>query len=490
MRMRVKAQSFVGWCGVPLLAIASLAAASSDLRLVDAVKRQDQAVIHDLLNERADVNASQADGATALAWAAHWNDLETADLLIHAGANVNAANEFGVTPLSLACTNAGAAMIEKLLQAGANPNAAARTGETPLMTCARTGNAQAVKLLLARKADVNAQEGHRGQTALMWAAAEKHPEVVRVLTESGADIHARSNGGFTALLFSAQQGDLESAKLLLAAGADVNESSPESGSALVLATASGHQAMALFFLEKRANPNASDRYGITALHYAIQKGLSIVAGVRYDPLIAYLFRPNMTQLVKELLAKGANPNARIAKSPPLPATRKLVFSAVGATPFLLAAASYDVNLMRTLLAGGADPNLATEENTTALIFAAGIGEGLGQIQDRTAEDEKNSMDAVRLLLDLRADVNAFNQSGLTSLHGAAYIGADAIIQLLVERGAKVNVKDNVGQTPLSIAEKIIPPALLDDNLRPYYVHPTTAALLRKLGAEVGSDAVR
>ena len=489
MRFMAKA----GWCWgmISLLSVAGIAAPGDDLRLAEAAQKQDQAAVRSLLNEHVDVNATQADGSTALSWAAHWDDLETADLLIRAGASLHAANDFGVTPLSQACSNGSSAMVGKLLNAGANPNAALRTGETPLMKCARTGNADAVKSLLTHGADINAKESRRGQTALMWAVAEKHPEVVRALIEHRADIHAHSNSGFTPLLFAAQQGDLESARILLAAGANVNESTPEDGNALVVASASGHEAFALFLLDKGADVSATDGYGITALHYSIQKGLSIVAGVRFDPLTSYLFRPNMVTLVKALLAHGANPNARIRKSPSLPATRRLVFTPVGATPFLLATASYDVTLMRTLVASGADPLVPTEENTTALMFAAGIGEGLGQVQARTEEEEKNSLDAIKLLLELRAEVNAANKSGLTALHGAAYIGADAIIQVLVERGAQVDVKDKYGQTPLTIAEKIIPPTLLDDNLRPYYVHTSTANLLRKLGAaERSGDVVR
>ena len=168
--MGLKAKVLVGWWMASLLSVAGFAAANSDLRLVEAVEKGDQAAVRSLLQQRADVNAPQADGSTALAWAAHRDDLETADLLIRAGANVNAPNDYGVTPLSLACTNRNATLVEKLLKAGANPNAAMWTGETPLMTCARTGNVAAVKSLLAGKADVSVKETRRGQTALMWAA--------------------------------------------------------------------------------------------------------------------------------------------------------------------------------------------------------------------------------------------------------------------------------------------------------------------------------
>ena len=244
MGIRVKGWA---WWIVPLLSAASFAAGpSADLRLLEAVKRQDKEAVRSLLKERVDVHARQGDGATALAWAADRNDLEIADLLIRAGADANAANEYGVRPLSLACANGNAAMVERLLKAGANPNAARTTGETPLMTCARVGAVEAVKLLLARGADVNAKEAERGQTALMWAAAQKHPDVVQELVDHKADLHARSavlpvykptvpitysrnvhfpetKGGFTALMFAAQSGDLESVRILVAAGARVND---------------------------------------------------------------------------------------------------------------------------------------------------------------------------------------------------------------------------------------------------------------------------
>jgi ankyrin repeat protein len=240
--MGVKIRSLGGRWIVFLLSVASFAAtSSSDLRLVEAEKNRDGEAVRSLLRQHVDVNTPQADGATALAWAAHWDDLETADLLIHAGANANAANDYGVTALSLACSNANAAMVEKLLKAGANPNATLSTGETALMIAAHTGNVDAVKSLLAHGADVNAKETRRGQTALMWA--EKHADVVRLLIEHGADIHVRSTGGFTPLLFAAQQGNLDSARILLAAGANVNEATPEDGSALVVASASGHEAL-------------------------------------------------------------------------------------------------------------------------------------------------------------------------------------------------------------------------------------------------------
>lgn len=473
------------WWLAPLLSIAGFAATGGDLRLVDAAKGRNHEAVRSLLQQHVDVNTPQADGATALAWAAHWDDMETADLLIHAGANVNAANGYGVTPLSLACTNQSATMVEKLLKAGADPNGVP-SGTPVLMMAARTGNVDIVKSLLAHGADANAKESARGQTALMWAVAEKHPEVERLLIDHGADVHSHSTSGFTPLLFAAQQGDVDSARMLLDAGANVNDAA-EDGTALVLATHSGHEALALFLLEKGADPNATDAYGITALHYALLKGLARMSGVRPISGAGYLYRPNMPELVKALLEHRANPNIRVAKFPPMPNTRqfKLIdLTPVGATPFLLAAASYDAGIMRLLAAHGADPLLTDQAKNTALIMAAGFAEGITHAVDRPQQDDKDALEAVRAAVELGADVNATNDIGDTAIHGAAYVGANDIIQFLAEKGAKVDTENVYGQTAWTIAAEVMTPGLAKDkDLRPRNSHLNTADLLVKLGAK-------
>ena len=417
--MSVKRRYRTGWCVVILLSVAGFAAAQ-DLRLADAVKNGDREAVRSLLEAKADVNARQPDGSTALHWAAHWEDLETADLLIRAGANVNAANEYGVTPLALAATNRNAPLVEKLLQAGANPNAASWTGERPLLTAANAGSIEVVNGLLAHGADVNAQEPRRGQTALMWAIAARHPAVARLLIERGADVRARSHpmqmegftpmvlegyganiqatpkGGFTPLLFAARVGDLETARLLVAKGADVNEATEEDGSALVIATAGGHEELASFLLENGADPNATGANGMTALHYAMRDGMKALHGMDISNALrlcqsgaaarcvtiddpaelsnpAYAsFTPeppkkekilperNMLGLAKALLARGANPNAPMRTPPPeLRLRRKPIVNLTGATPFLLASAASDLNSMRTLVEARANPLVTT-----------------------------------------------------------------------------------------------------------------------------------
>jgi ankyrin repeat protein len=313
----------------------------------------------------------------------------------------------------------------------------------------------------------------------MRAVAEKHPEVVRALIDRGADVRARSKGGFTALLFASQQGEVASAKMLLAAGADVNATTPKNGTALVVAAASGREEFAIFLLEHGADPNAADAYGVTALHYAIPRG---IAGI---DSVSIVFRPsselppgNMPELVKALLAHGANPNVQIAKNVP-PYSRSpyaLQTSLVGVTPFLLAAAAADVVLMRVLLDGGADPHAKSRDGSTALMMAAGVG----RIDEReNTQDDANALEAARLALMLGDDINAANTGGRTALHGAAGIGANGLIQFLVEKGANLNAKDRRGHTPLAIAAGLAPRGG-DSASR---VYEGTMALLSKLGAQ-------
>ena len=471
-----------GWAAggaiVPLLGALSFNAPAEDLRLLDAVKNRDRAAVRSLMEQHINVNSAQPDGTTALAWAANRDDSETADLLIRAGAKVNVTNDYGVTPLSLACTNRNAAMVERLLKAGANPNAALWTGETPVMVCAHTGNVETVKLLLSHGADPNAKETQQGQSALMRAVAERHPDVVRALIDRGADVRARSKGGFTALLFASQQGDVAAAQILLAAGANVNETTPKNGTALVVAAASGREQFAIFLLENGADPNAADAYGVTALHYAVPRG---IAGIDSVSIIFRPFQevpPNMPKLVKALLAHGANPNAQIAKDFP-PYSRSpyaLQTNLVGVTPFLLAAAAADVDLMRVLLGGGADPHIKSKDGSTALMMAAGVG----RVDEReNNQDDANALEAAKLALMLGDDINAANTRGRTALHGAAGIGANRLIQFLFEKGANLNAKDRRGYSPWAIAAGLAPRGG-DSASR---VYEGTMALLVKLGAQ-------
>ena len=477
--MNVKVRGLGSWWMAALLSVASLAAAGSDLGLVEAVQKGNKEMVRSLL-QQVDVNAAQADGATALVWAAHRDDLETAELLIRAGADVNAANDYGATPLLLACTNRNAAMVEKLLQAGANPNSVQPKGETVLMTCSRTGSLEAVKSLLAHGAKVDAREPWRWQTALMWAIAGRHSDIAGTLIERRANVNALTRGGFTPLMFAAQQGDLESARILLAAGANVNEVTPQWGSALVVASASGQEALAMFLLEQGADPNVADDHGITALHHAVRKGLSELTGIRYDAF--RVTPPNMPELVKALLVKGADPNARIKKRLKMRDDRPPIDMS-GATPFFLAAVAIDASLMRFLAANGADPLLPVEEKTTPLIAAARgacPGECSGQGKNQgNREWEWSALEAMKAAVELGADVNAVDGKGQTAMHVAAFTGADSIVQYLADQGAKVDVLAASGETPWTMASGLS----ANRSIRGTYgAHKSTADLLLKLGA--------
>jgi ankyrin repeat protein len=454
-----------------------------------------------LVSEK-DVNSTQPDGSTALAWAAYRDDLKAAEALLAAGADPNIANVNGITPLALACGNRSAAMIAKLVQAGANPNSAQKwSGETAFMTCARTGSVEAVKMLLDAGANVDAREARQEQTALMWAVAQGHPQVVKLLVDRGADIRARtkssgpvavgtgfgdaasrfevplSQGGFTPLLFAARHGDIEAARILLDAGADVNEAAADGMSSLLIAADSGHEEFSLFLLERGANPNVADSNGMTPLHFALVRGLAVVRGVRFGAMaddVSYILRPTMPRLVKGLLDRGANPNARLARN--LPRERNSYRPSIrtaGATPFLLAAAAGDVESMRLLVAAGADPLLATKDDNTTPLMAAAGGPWL---EDRPPDEERRALEAVKLAVELGANLDEANARGMTALHGAAYAGASEIVQYLVSKGATVDAKDEFGQTPWTIASK----GLRGDEDK--VTRPATADVLVQLGA--------
>jgi uncharacterized protein len=473
-----------------LLMGAGAAAADGDLRLVEAARNRNLQQIRVLLSQRVDVNVRSHDGATALLWAVHWNDVEAADLLIRAGADANISNEFRVTPLSLACTNRNATLVGRLLKAGADPNTAIATGETPIITCAGTGSIDAVRLLIAGGANVNATEPAQNQTALMWAIAERHADVVRLLIEHRADIQARTKQGFTALHFAAREGNLEAARVLLAAGMDVNvRSVPDptikgrgptytatisAGSTpLLVATVRGQVPLALFLLEHGADPNVEDA-GFTALHWAASTWENDLANPVFgfaDPMGGIPERQAKLQLVRSLLARGANPNTRMTKPPP--GFGGGYAEPIGATPFFLAASVADVEVMKLLLAAGADPAMTTKSNTTALMAAAAVNRKLSE----SAVTEEQSLEAVKLLLEHGADAKAVSANGENALFGAAYRGWNALTQLLVERGADVNTVSKAGITPWLAASG------LGDRFGGVLFNTETAALLVKLGAD-------
>jgi ankyrin repeat protein len=443
-------------------AAALLGSGRPDAPLADAAQKGARARVLALLQKGADVNAPQIDGTTAMHWAAYRDDLETAKALVRAGADVKRANRYGVAALSLACTNGNAAMIELLLRAGADPNTSLPGGETALMTAARTGRLEAVKTLLARGADVHAKGTRHGQTALMWAAAEGHVGVVEALIAAGADFRARLESGFTPLLFAVREGRLGVVRALLKAGADPNDTvpaqssgrrssqgrgAPRSGvSALHLAVTNAHYELAAFLLDAGADPNASGP-GYTALH--IIPSVRKPGGGDNDPAPDGSGAMNSLDFIKAMVAHGANLNARMTKKMSFGLTS---LNTLGATPFLLAARTADAELMRFLASLGADPLLATADNATPLIVAAGLGT---RSPGEDAGTESEVVEAVQAALDLGNDINAADKNGETAMHGAAYKNLPAVVELLAARGAKIEIwnrKNKQGWTPLTIAE--------------------------------------
>jgi len=549
--------SFVGF--VLFYTICRAAAPSP---VADAAMKRDQAAVRTLISQKTDVNAPQADGATALQWAVYNNDPAMADLLIAAGANVKVANRDGSTPLFLACESGNAPMIEKLLKAGADANEIGPVGDTPLMMAARTGSVDAVKVLLDHRADVNAKEQIRGTTALMWAIEQQHPAVVKLLVEHGANVAATTTsakvsttaylapqvrlrttpagapsagrpaggaaggrggrppgitaeqqaaadagtfftgppndkgGELTPLVFAARENCLECAKILLDAHADINQTSKYGWTPLLTATQNRHYQLAAFLLDHGANPNISNGGGWSPLYIATDN--RNIEGGDY-PVRA----PDMDHLdfIRRLIDHGADVNIRVCGTSSTATechgdstetrtnfTMQWLYEE-GATPFLRDAQSGDVELMKLLLAHGADPKISTAHNVTPLAVAAGIG----WVEGVTYEwSEKESVEAVKMLLDLGLDPNATSDEGRAPLHGAAHKGRIAVVQMLVDAGAKLDQLDfgsrDTGNgdmlghrwIPLNYAE-----GLVRVGVQSAIPHPETAELMRKLMRERG-----
>jgi ankyrin repeat protein len=549
-----------------LLSISSYAAVAPS-PVADAAMQGDKSAIKTLLQSKADVNAPQPDGATALQWAAYKSDLDMLDLLIRAGANVKAANRDGATALSLASERGNAPMIERLLAAGADVNEKGPHGETPIMMAARNGSVDAIKTLLDHKANVNAKETLRGTTALMWAAEQSHPAAAKMLLANGADFsitsapeirprgaylapsaaarfangdvtgggagrrgagrgaarndapertvttgddvadaaaffgnrnQVKDGGGMTALVFAAREGDLETVKLLVEAGADVNQVTNYGWSPLLTATQNKNYQIGKYLLEHGANPNIANNGGWRPIYLATDNR-NIESG-------DYPVRPaDMDHLdfIKMLIDKGADVNARVCGTKSTPAVcsgdsteTRTIFTNQwlyedGATPFVRAAQSGDVTLMKLLLAHGADPKIATAHNVTALATASGIG----WVEGITFQwSEKENLEAVKMCLDLGVDANAVDSDGRTALHGAAHKGSVPAIQALVDHGAKLDVRDygsrdTTNPNQKKYGYKWLPVEYADGVVRvgvqSSIAHPEAAALLRKLMKERG-----
>jgi ankyrin repeat protein len=520
--------------------------------LIGAVRDANISAIRGLLQKGADVNVADVDGTTALHWAARLDTAAAADLLIQAGARPNTANRYGVTALSLAAANGSGGMIDRLLKAGADPSTTTADGETVLMTAARSGSVDGVRRLLARGADVGATERRRGTSALMWAAAADHAEIVRLLLEAGARVDERSRGDYSPLLMAVRSGSLDAVQVLLAAGANINDSAPAGDpnepitigftskrvpafgpddlgavrtSALVLAMLNGRFTLATWLVNHGADPNVPDPRG-SALHvlaWLRKAGLPLDSG----PVRVTFGDPETFVLAQALLEHGANPNVRIAwkeiafdkvggqvRLPPNIRMGRAWLSYVGATPFWLAAKSSDVQLMRLLLAHGADAKIAAVQHVTPLMAAAGLGFWDAESPaPQNGTPETDTLEAVQICVELGADVNDTTQYGVirvhgdptelrsrylfseelpangkaygdmrwgeaTALHGAALRGVNTVVKYLVDKGARLDARTTLGWTPLMVADHVFA-----SNVERSW--PETATYLRDLMKERG-----
>lgn len=497
----------------PVLLAAAGFAQSSGQRLLEAAKAGDGALAQSLLAQNASAAAAEPDGTTALHWAARYNDVELAKRLLDAGAKVDAANRYGITPLYLAAQNGSAEMIEALLDAGADASAAVEFHETALMTVARTGSVEAARVLLDHGAGIAATEEWHGQTALMWAVSENHPEMTAFLVERGANVNAISDinewerqntaeprakwlpaGGLTPLLFAARDGCQKCAEVLAGAGADIQVQDPLGVSAVVMAIINGHYDVAGYLLDQGADPNLADETGRTALFSAVD--FNTMPQSNRPPPDVVQENLSALDLVKKLIAKGADINVQLLRQQPYRAKLDRgddTMFTTGTTPLLRAAKAADLDAMRVLLDAGAEVDLPTRAGITPLMAAAGVGT---KEEDTTGrfKTEDDAIAAIQMLLDHGADINAAtgggggrgggNRGGETSLHAAAKWGLDKVVQYLVDNGARLDAKTGQGFTPLDAALGLAGGSGGFDGSR-RDVHESTAKLIRELMAERG-----
>lgn len=475
--------------GAILAASAWLAcgAAQAADELIAAAQRNDATVALAAIEDGVDVNGKAPDGTTALHWAVYNGNVALVERLIQAGADVRAANEFGSTPLAEAATVGNTAIIEALLEAGAEVDAPGADGQTALMVVARTGNTAAAEVLLKRGANVNAREAWRGQTALMWAAAQNQPAMVKLLIEHGAQVDARSTvndwprqvsgeprrmyrpfGGLTPLLFAAREGCLACARALIEAGANVNLTDPKGVTPLFLAIDNFHFDTAKLLIEEGANPNKWDWWGRTPLYSAVDVN-TLPHGGRADRRSTD--ETTSTEVIELLLEAGAWPDVQLKLLPPyrhIGDDRGCDLMLVkGTTPLLRAAKTFDTAAIELLLEHGANVDLPNDGGITPVMAAAGLGSvecdprghGPGIPHYVAPDTEQKSIAALELLLDAGADLDArtlngragARSAGRTALFGAAFWGWNDVVDYLVERGAKIDVAERGGLTPVDAA---------------------------------------
>jgi ankyrin repeat protein len=499
---------------VALSGIAALACAEP-AALQQAAETGDLGSVQRLLAEGQAIDAPLADGSTALHWAVLREQPAVIDWLLQAGAAVDTRNRNGVAPLHLAALNGSTTLVARLLAAGADVNATLPGGESVLMVASRSGSAAVVELLLAAGALVDQRDPGYRQTALMIAARENHPDVVDLLLRHGAEVNARTRlgpmlvhippckgtgcgsegvginrsgvpdrgeryeqrGGFSALLYAAREGHVEVASALLAAGADIEAPEANGITPLLMAVLNNQLDVAYLLLEHGALVSVADFWGRTPLFAAVDyRNLDLNSANEDAPVTNHVEREPIVDLIRALLAAGADVNARTREWHP---EKKWLYALndvswvdmTGQTPFLRAALAGDLSVMRLLLEHGADPHITTYAGTTALMAAAGVNWTVAQTY---TESETASLAAVKLCLELGLDVNATNSMGLSALLGAANRGFNDMIRLLAANGAQLDVKDANGRSALTWAEGVFLAAVGAQQ------KPETIALLQQL----------
>jgi ankyrin repeat protein len=472
-----------------VLTFAPAVSVHAQSQLADRIASGDRRAALAMISAGADVNQAQLDGTTPLQWAAYRVDRELLAALLKKGARPNVVSKYGASPLAEAVKVASAEMVGMLLDAGADPNVANEDGQTPLMLAARTGDVGVARLLVQHGADVNRREQYRDQSAVMWAAAEGHAEMVAFLVSKRADltVRARANdwatqitseprvqyrptGGLTPLLYAARAGCLGCVSAMIEAGADVDRPDPDGMTPMMMALDNRYPGVARYLLDHGANAQTWDWWGRTPLYVAVtlRGGRDSRPGPR---------PPESLALINALLDAGANPNAQLAFKEPSRGGRDNRFAddllTTGATPLIRAAQTFDNDVVRALLAHGAVVDLPNASGVTPLMAAAGIGTriGGGVLGPGTPGDVVAlSLDTMEILRKAGADVNAritdvtsltariarintlTNRQGQTTLFFAGETGRTEVVKYLLDHGARVNVMDDMGRTPIDVAK--------------------------------------